>query len=67
MVRMCIAVVVALAAFIGAAMAQDLGPTVGTKAPDIGAPLDQAGKPRPIGSLMGDKGLVLFFFRSTFW
>ena len=39
----------------------------GTKAPDIGAPLDQNSKPRPLASLMGDKGLVLFFFRSTVW
>jgi hypothetical protein len=64
---MSIALVIAVAVFTGAAMAQDLGPAVGTKAPDIGTPLDQAGKPRSIGSLMGDKGLVLFFFRSTVW
>jgi hypothetical protein len=64
---MSVALVVALALFTGAAMAQDLGPAVGTKAPDIGVPLDQAGKPRAIESLTGDKGLVLFFFRSTSW
>lgn len=67
MLRMSVAFVVGLAALIGAATAQDLGPAVGSKAPDIGTPLDQAGKPRPVGSLMGDKGLVLFFFRSTVW
>jgi hypothetical protein len=64
---MFVAVVVAFVTVVGAAMAQDLGPAVGTKAPDIGAPLDQASKPRPLDSLMGDKGLVLFFFRSTVW
>ncbi len=49
------------------AAAEDLGPPVGTKAPDIGTPLDQTGKPRSFASLMGDKGVVLFFFRSTVW
>src|SRR5262245_35805815 len=67
MLKTLIAIVVAFAASTTAAIAQDLGPAVGTKAPDIGAPLDQGSKPRPIGSLMGDKGLVLFFFRSTVW
>ena len=45
----------------------DLGPPVGAKAPTIGTPPDQTGKPRSIESLMGDKGLVLFFFRSADW
>ena len=45
----------------------DLGPPVNAKAPDIGAPADQTGKPRSLASLMGDKGLVLFFFRSVVW
>lgn len=45
----------------------ELGPPTGTKAPAIGTPLDQSGKPRSIESLMGDKGLVLFFFRSADW
>ena len=45
----------------------DLGPPIGTKAPTIGTPLDEAGKPRSLDSLMGDKGLVLFFFRSAAW
>jgi peroxiredoxin len=45
----------------------DLGPAVNAKAPDIGMPPDQSGKPRALGSLMGDKGLVLFFFRSADW
>jgi len=48
-------------------VAQDLGPAVGTKAPDIGTPFDQSGQPRTIASLMGSKGVVLFFFRSTVW
>ena len=45
----------------------DLGPAVNTKAPDIGTPNDFTGKPRSLASLMGDKGLVLFFFRSADW
>lgn len=46
---------------------QDLGPATGTKAPDIGMPLDQDGKPHSFASLMGDNGVVLFFFRSAVW
>jgi peroxiredoxin len=49
------------------AFADDLGPPVGTKAPDIGTPLDQTGKPRPLASLMSKNGLVLLFFRSADW
>jgi len=45
----------------------DLGPPTGSKAPTIGTPLDEAGKPRSMASLMGEKGLVLFFFRSAAW
>jgi peroxiredoxin len=45
----------------------DLGPAVNAKAPDIGTPPDQTGKPRTLNSLMGEKGLVLFFFRSAGW
>lgn len=47
--------------------AQDLGPATGTRAPDIGQPLDQTETPRPLTSLMGDKGVVFFFFRSAVW
>ena len=45
----------------------DLGPPINAKAPDIGTPADQTGKPRALNSLMGEKGLVLFFFRSAAW
>ena len=45
----------------------DLGPPTNTRAPTIGAPLDQTGKPRSLASLIGEKGLVLFFFRSADW
>ena len=48
------------------ASAEDLGPPVGTKAPDIGTRLDQTGKPR-LADLMGKNGLVLMFFRSADW
>src|SRR5260370_23546135 len=67
-----IAVVVAFAALISAmlevsASAEDLGPPVATKAPDIGTRLDQTGKPRRLSDLMGQNGLVLMFFRSADW
>jgi peroxiredoxin len=49
------------------AWAEDLGPAVGTTAPDIGTRLDQLGKPHQLPDLMGRNGLVLFFFRSADW
>jgi peroxiredoxin len=49
------------------ALAEDLGPAVGTVAPSIGTPPDQTGKPRALADLMGGKGLVLMFFRSAAW
>ena len=55
------------AAISHGATAQDLGPPVGTKAPDIGTLSDQNGQPRTLASLMGAKGLVLLFFRSAAW
>src|SRR5215471_20089563 len=67
-----IATVVAFAALISAtlsvsASAEDLGPPVATKAPDIGNRLDQTGKPRTFADLMSRNGLVLMFFRSADW
>ncbi|MFI5387112.1 MAG: peroxiredoxin family protein, partial [Fimbriimonadales bacterium] len=50
-----------------AASAEDLGPPVGTVAPDIGTRLDQTGRPHRLTDLMGKSGLVLFFFRSADW
>jgi peroxiredoxin len=50
-----------------AASAEDLGPPIGTKAPDIGTRLDQTEKPRTASDLMGTNGLVLMFFRSAEW
>src|SRR5260221_5529970 len=47
--------------------ADELGPPVATKAPDIGKRLDQNGKPRTLSDLMGQNGLVLMFFRSADW
>ena len=49
------------------ASADELGPPVGAKLADIGTPPDQTGTPRTLSSLMGEKGLVLFFFRSADW
>ena len=67
-----IAAVAAFAALISAtlavsASAEELGPPVATKAPDIGTRLDQAGKPRAFSDLMGRNGLVLMFNRSADW
>jgi peroxiredoxin len=45
----------------------DLGPAVGISAPDIGMLADGSGTPRSLPSLMGEKGLVLFFCRSAAW
>src|SRR5689334_20311798 len=47
--------------------AEELGPSIGARVPDIGSPLDQNGMPRTLQSLMGENGLVLFFFRSADW
>jgi len=52
---------------LGFAWANDLGPAIGTTAPDIGTRLDQRGKPHQLSDLMGRNGLVLFFFRSAGW
>jgi peroxiredoxin len=61
-------VIVALAGILGRlSAAEDLGPPVGTKAPDIGMRLDQTGKPRGLNEVMGPNGLVLMFFRSADW
>ncbi len=49
------------------ASAEDLGPPVGSAAPDIGSRLDQTGKPHTLADLMGKNGLVLLFFRSASW
>jgi peroxiredoxin len=63
-----IGVIVALAGIVGGlSAAEDLGPPVGTKAPDIGKRLDQTGKPRGLDDVMGPNGLVLMFFRSADW
>jgi peroxiredoxin len=47
--------------------AEDLGPAIGARAPDIGSPPDQTGARRTLQSLMGQNGLILFFFRSADW
>ena len=61
--------ILASVVFFGATagFAEDLGPAIGTKAPDIGTRLDQSGKPRQLSDLMGRNGLVLFFYRSADW
>lgn len=47
--------------------AYDLGPAVGSQVPTIGMPQDETGKPRALETLAGEKGTVLFFFRSAAW
>jgi peroxiredoxin len=49
------------------ASGQEFGPAVGAAAPSIGTPADQSGTPRSLASLMGERGLVLFFVRSADW
>ena len=69
---LCAVIVAALFALISGPSlpvnaAEDLGPAIGARAPDIGNPPDQTGAPRTLQSLMGQNGLVLFFFRSADW
>jgi peroxiredoxin len=60
-----------MAFFVGvapvAANAEDLGPPVGSIAPDIGVRLDATGMPRTLADVMGKNGVVLMFFRSADW
>ena len=68
MTRVIATLMLALMATFGVARAaDDLGPATGSRLPAIGTPLDQTGTPRTLESLMGEKGLVLFFFRSAAW
>ena len=59
--------VFAFASSLEPAAAEELGPPVGLIAPDIGKRLDQTGVPRTLADVMGSKGLVLMFFRSSDW
>lgn len=71
MLRKIAAGALALGLLLGAAAtamaAEELGPAVGTKAPEIGTPADQTGKTRDFASLLGEKGVILVFYRSAFW
>jgi peroxiredoxin len=58
---------VAAASVSSGRSAEELGPPLGTKAPDIGTRLDQDGKPRTFADLTGQHGLVLMFNRSAGW
>ena len=53
--------------FTLAASAEDLGPPLGSVAPEIGTRLDQNGKSRTFADLVGQNGLILTFFRSADW
>ena len=50
----------------GGAHAYDIGPPVGAHAPAFSA-RDDHGAPRSLASVMGAKGVVLVFFRSSKW
>jgi peroxiredoxin len=60
-------IVVAAAPVTAGRSAGELGPPVGSTAPDIGLRLDQNGKPRAFADLVGRYGLVLMFNRSAGW
>lgn len=53
-------------AWPGLALALDIGPAVGSKAPSLQA-TDAAGKPASLTSVSGPKGVVLVFYRSAKW
>lgn len=69
MIRIAAAALMFLATMVPAAANPDfeLGPQIGSVIPAIGAPLDSTSTPRTLKSLMGPKGLVLFFFRAASW
>ena len=67
MLKFVVAALLALGLASGAHAAEDFGPALGAKLPDLGTPLDQNSKPRSFQSLMGEKGVVLFFYRSAAW
>jgi peroxiredoxin len=50
-----------------ASFSAELGPVVGSEVPSFGTPDDHNGKQRSLESLMGEKGLVLVFYRSAGW
>ena len=54
----CACTLMVLISFSLAASAEDLGPPIGAKAPDIGTRLDQANKPRTLPDVTGENGLV---------
>ncbi len=51
----------------GAAIAAEPGPAVGAKFPHELAAPDQSGKPQTLQSVMGEKGVAIFFVRSADW
>jgi hypothetical protein len=55
----------AVISFSLTAFAENLGPSVGKEAPDIGMRSDQTGKPPTLADLMGKNGLLLMFSRSA--
>jgi len=67
--RIVAAVFIWLAGLIPVAANPDfeLGPKIGVVVPDIGTLLDNKSTPRSLQSLMGSKGLILFFFRAASW
>jgi peroxiredoxin len=56
-----------LAATVWFAAAAELGPQVGAKFPHALEAVDQNGKPQSLTSVMGEKGVAVFFVRSADW
>jgi peroxiredoxin len=68
--RKLITAAILLLGLVAPAMANpdfDLGPAVGSTSPSLGSPQDSTGTPRAMTSLVGERGVVLFFFRSAAW
>ncbi len=54
-------------ALLGTAFAAEPGPQAGEEFPDVLEAFDQTGRQQNLETLMGDKGVALFFVRSADW
>jgi thiol-disulfide isomerase/thioredoxin len=62
-----VAVLLTSAALAAESPIKILGPEVGQRFPHTLAAVDQAGKTQSLKSLIGQKGLAVFFVRSADW
>lgn len=58
---------IASCALFGTVFAAEPGPRVGEKLPDMIEAFDQTGRQQNLATLMGQKGVALFFVRSADW